>query len=418
MPRHSRCGNSYWPEISQPDSGPLEIPVLRKELGSEMKLLLLISHKVAEDRHAAVARKERPQADYDALADAVRASPGGEADILDWGSVERQAGWFLRLICRLFGYNLALALLGYQRCLRYDAVFCHGESVALPLALLISLLPRRPRIVAMAYYFVGRRYALWYRVLRVDRGLDTIFTLSREQYERGLRLKIPESKLTLLDSCGYVDEDFFGVSAEMAANRRQICSTGLEYRDYETLIGAVADIPDVKLKIDPNSPWSLHRSGIGGEQLPPNVEIVRLKLGASRQLYSESAVVVIPLHINPIGAGSTTLVEAMLMGKPVIVTRSQDGTFAGRADLIDGDNLLMVDAGDVAGLRQAICRLVNDEDLRRDIGLRARNWAERHARRARWLEIMIGALRGCPVAQTAPVGRSPLGMGISEISIR
>lgn len=384
-----------------------------------MKLLLLISHKVAEGRHVAVANNERPQADYDALVDAVRADRGGEADILDWGSVEQQAGWFLKLICRFFGYNVALALLGYRQCFKYGAVFCHGESVALPFAFLISLRSRRPRHVAISYYFVGRRYALWYRVLRADRGMDTIFTLSREQYARGRELKIPPSKLILLDSCGYVDEKFFSVGVHGAVNDRQICSTGLEYRDYETLIGAVADIPDVKLKIDPNSPWSLHRSGIGEEQLPPNAEIVHMKLGASRQLYSESAAVVIPLHINPIGAGSTTLVEAMLMGKPVVVTRSRDGTFAGRRDLIDGDNLIMVDAGDVSGLRDAIRRLMSDDKFRRDIGASARIWAQKHASRAKWLEIMIGALRGSPVSRSASISREPrLGVGISKISIQ
>jgi glycosyltransferase involved in cell wall biosynthesis len=381
--------------------------------GGGLKLLLLISHKVAEGRHGAVANDERPQADYDALAEAVRAIPGGQADILDWGSVERETGWFIRLIRRLYGYNVALALLGYQRCREYDAVFCHGESVALPFAFLISLRSRRPRHVALAYYFVGRRYALWYRVLGADRGMDTIFTLSREQYARGRRLNIAEDKLILLDSCGYVDQKFFSVVTGITADERQICSTGLEFRDYETLISAVAELPDVKLKIDPNSPWSLHRSDVGGEKIPPNVEIVRMKLGASRQLYSESAAIVIPLHVNSIGAGSTTMVEAMLMGKPVIITRSQDKTFAGRKDLVDGENLIMVDVGDVPGLRDAIGRLMTDRELRRHIGVRARKWAEQHASREQWLEIMIGALRGAPVRLEVSVGGKPsLGIGI------
>jgi glycosyltransferase involved in cell wall biosynthesis len=378
-----------------------------------LKLLLLISHRVAEGREEAVAGGERPQTDYDALAEAVRAIPGGQADILDWGSVDRETGWFIRLIRRLYGYNVALALLGYQHCHEYDAIFCHGESVALPLAFLISFRSRRPRHVAIAYYFVGRRYALWYRLLGADRGMDTIFTLSREQYARGRRLNIAEDKLILLDSCGYVDGKFFSAVTGIAVDERQICSTGLEFRDYETLIRAVAELPDVKLKIDPNSPWSLHRNGVGGGQLPPNVEIVHMKLGASRQLYSESTAVVVPLHANSIGAGSTTMVEAMLMGKPVVITRSRDKSFAGRKDLVDGENLIMVDTGDVAGLRDAIRRLMTDHELRRHIGVKARKWAEHNASREQWLEIMIGALRGAPVRLDVSIGGQPsLGVGI------
>jgi hypothetical protein len=122
------------------------------------------------------------------------AVPGGQADILDRNSVDREAGWLVRLVRRLCGYNIALALLGYQRCYQYDAVFSHSELVALPFAFLIRPRSRRPRHVTTAYYLTGRRNALLYRLLGVHRGIDTIFTLSREQFETGRQLKIPEKK--------------------------------------------------------------------------------------------------------------------------------------------------------------------------------------------------------------------------------
>src|SRR5260370_17272630 len=62
-----------------------------KETGS-VKVLLLIPHRLADDRHEAVRRGDRPQADYDALAEAVCTEPGGQADILDWHSVEQEGG--------------------------------------------------------------------------------------------------------------------------------------------------------------------------------------------------------------------------------------------------------------------------------------------------------------------------------------
>jgi glycosyltransferase involved in cell wall biosynthesis len=363
-----------------------------------MKLLLLIPHKLADERHELARNGERPQADYDALAEAVRVLPGGQADILDRNSVDRIGGWLIPLMRRLCGYDMALALLGFQCCHQYDAVFPHCEGIALPLAVLLRLRSRRPRCVTTAYYLYGRRNALWYRLLKAYRGLDIILTQSREQYETGLQQKIPESKLLFLESCGYVDARFFSTETGEAVDERQICSAGLEFRDYETLVRAVAELPDVKLKFDPASPWSLHRSAVGQAQLPPNAEIVHMKLGAVRQLYAESAAVVIPLHTNTTGAGSTTLVEAMLMGKPVIITRARDKSFAGRRDLIDGEHVIMVDAGDVPGLRNAIERLMTDQELRRRIGVKARDWAKQHANREQWLEIMIGALRGAAVS--------------------
>jgi len=366
-----------------------------------VKALLLIPHRLAHDRHEAVRRGDRPQADYDALAEAIRAQPGGQADILDLHSVEREGGWAVRLIRRFRDYNWALAVLGFQRCHEYDVVLTHGENVGLPFALLISTLSRRPRHVTTAYYFTGKRNFLWYRALGAHRSIDKIFTLARRQYEVGReRLRISEDKLVHVEACGFIDAKFFGTAMAQAVNERQICSAGREFRDYGTLLRAVATLPDIKLKIDPSSPWSLHKSEVEGLSIPPNAEICRMEMGAVRNLYAESAVVVIPLYDNPIGAGMTTVAEVMAMGKPAIVTSPKDNGFAGRPDIIDGENFLAVDVGDVAGMRSAIERLMNDGELRRRIGANARKWAEKHAGRQEWLDIVIEAMSG-PMAGSA-----------------
>lgn len=359
-----------------------------------MKMLLLVSGNLADNRHDPVREGVRPKADFDALAEAVRALPGGHADILGINAIEQEGGWLTRLAGRYLSQFIALALLGYQHCDQYDVIYSHDEGVASPLAFLLWLRPWRPRHIANAFYLTGWRNAFWYRVLGVHRGLDTLFTVSREQYETGLKLKIPVSKLKLLESCGHIDAGFFLSATGRPVNERQICSAGREFRDYGTLLAAVAELPTVKLKIDPASPWSRQQDTAGHSQLPPNTELAYMKIGEVRQLYAESAVVAVPLRTNPIGAGSTTMLEAMLMGKPVIITRSRDGSFAGRRDLIDGEHVIMVDPGDVAGWRKAIERLMGDPELRSRIGAKGREWAVRYTNRKQWLEIMIDALRG------------------------
>jgi glycosyltransferase involved in cell wall biosynthesis len=371
-----------------------ELHVVARKTGS-MKVLLLIPHKLDDHRHEATRKGDRPQADYDALAEALRRMPGGQADILDWNSVVRDRGWLVQVVRRLCGLKWALAVLGYQRCRQYDAVFSHSEIVGLPFAMLISTLSPRPRHVTTAYYLFGKRNVLWYRLLRVQRNIDKIFTLALGQYKTGReQLRLSDSKLVHVDACGYVDTKFFSSCAVQNVNERQICSVGLEFRDYGTLLKAVAELPDVKLKIDPSSPWSLHHSELGHLKVPPNVEICHMELGSVRRLYAESAVVVIPLRDNPIGAGTTTLVEVMSMGKPAIVTKSKDNSFAGRRGIVDGDNVVMVDVGDVGGLRCAIDLLIGNQELRERIGANARNWANKHAGREQWANIVIGALSG------------------------
>jgi glycosyltransferase involved in cell wall biosynthesis len=119
-----------------------------------------------------------------------------------------------------------------------------------------------------------------------------------------------------------------------------------------------------------------------------------MKLGDVRSLYAESTAVVIPLRVNPMGAGTLTMVEAMLMGKPVIITRSRDGSFAGRQDLVDGKHVIMVNPGDVSGMRNAIERLMTDKELREQIGKMGRVWALQHTNRVQWLKIMMGVFGG------------------------
>jgi glycosyltransferase involved in cell wall biosynthesis len=379
---------------------PLNIDAPKKKVRPKsdcMKVLLVINIHINERREA-VERGERPKLEYDALAEAVRALPGGQIDILDYDSVDREGGWLIRLSRHLFGYNAALALLGYQRSRQYDALLSATESLALPLSLLLRLRRVRPRHVTTAYYLSNWRKALFLRLLGAHRGLDTIFTHSKEQYESALQLHIPKSKLVLQESCGYFDVQFLSAETGKIVNERQICSAGLMFRDYETLLAAVAELPFVKLKIDPTSPSADHRCTVDHVRMPPNAEIVHMKLGEVRSLYAESAAVVIPLRANSMGAGTTTMVEAMLMGKPVIITRSRDGSFAGRQDLTDGEHVIMVDAGDAPAWRKAIERLMTDAELRRRIGAKGREWALRHTNREQWLEIFVEALRGPPGA--------------------
>jgi glycosyltransferase involved in cell wall biosynthesis len=363
----------------------------RKIVGT--KVLILIPQKLSDERHEAVCQGSRPQADYDAVAVALREAPGGKGDILDLSSVERERHWLIQLVRRLFGPYWALAALGHLRRAEYDVVFSHSEIVGLPFAL-FGVLRRRPRHVMTAYYLSGKRNALWYRALRIHRHVDTIFTQARQQHEIGRKaLRLPSDKLVHVEGCGFIDSKFFAATPVVPVKEGQICSAGREFRDYETLIAAMDGLPDVRLRVDPNSPWSLQVDGLASLKLPPNVETCRMEFGTVRLLYAESAVVVIPLHSNLIGAGTTTLVEAMSMGKPVIVTMSKDGTFAGRAGLVDGQNLILVESHNVTELRNAIARLMGDPELRARIGTNARRWAQRHAARDQWLGTILQALR-------------------------
>jgi glycosyltransferase involved in cell wall biosynthesis len=71
--------------------------------------------------------------------------------------------------------------------------------------------------------------------------------------------------------------------------------------------------------------------------------------------------VVLPLRDGESDFGQTTVVQALSLGKAVVATRSP-----GVVDYVhEGVEGFLVDAGDVAGYRDAVLRLVGDDGLRR-----------------------------------------------------
>jgi glycosyltransferase involved in cell wall biosynthesis len=143
-------------------------------------------------------------------------------------------------------------------------------------------------------------------------------------------------------------------------------------RDYATLVAAAKEL-DIDIKIAADSPWFRQELNISAEVLPPRVEARSYQTyQALRHLYAESRLVVVPLLDVPFSAGYTVILEAMAMGKAVIVSRIKQ-----RDDfIIDGWNGVYVTPGDVAGLRDRIRFLLDRPDEVRRLGANARMTVE------------------------------------------
>ena len=122
--------------------------------------------------------------------------------------------------------------------------------------------------------------------------------------------------------------------------------------------------------------------------MPPNVFVRRYEYHELRDLYARSSVVAVPLYENDFQAGITTLLEAMAMGKPVIVTHT-----SGQAEVItDGVNGLSVAPADGEGWHKAIVRLQNDSELRDRLGKNARHWLQTNAPLSHWASTVKNTL--------------------------
>ncbi|MDB5058703.1 MAG: glycosyl transferase group 1 [Chloroflexi bacterium] len=279
-----------------------------------MSTLLVINATINPDMATAIARGERPRKDYLELQRAL------DATILDLASVE-QHRW-TRVLKRVGGTGLAQAALAWRWSSQYDAVFVDQETTGTILGALNRLRRRRPRLVMIAHLLTPTKKRMLLRFLGMRHTTDCLIVHSTPQREAAVtHLGLKPEQVSLLP---YQTDPLFWTSRSHAP-KRQICSAGLEYRDYDTLVEAARDL-DVAVTIAAASHWSRHEAGLGSDKLPGNVRVVSLDYAALREAYADSLFVVVPLHDADNQAGITTILEAMAMGKAVVVSHTRGQT--------------------------------------------------------------------------------------------
>jgi glycosyltransferase involved in cell wall biosynthesis len=243
----------------------------------------------------------------------------------------------------------------------------------------------------------------FYRWLKVFRQMDTIFVYSTAQYDFACEeLGIPRDTIRLISF--HADHRFFRPMRDVASKASQVCAAGLEWRDYATLVRAVAETKSLFLRLAAASPWcKSSATELDPATLPAHISTGAYDYFDLRTLYAESSFVVVPLFQNDFQAGVTTILEAMAMGKAVIVTST-----IGQTDVITHEeNGLYVAPGDVAGLAAAIERLRHDSELRDRLGRSARRWVEEHATLDRWVADIVAGLRDSNSCEPHGPGYTP-----------
>jgi glycosyltransferase involved in cell wall biosynthesis len=283
------------------------------------RILLVISADPAPDTFGEIAAGRQPRKDYLALRDALT------ADLLT-PSMATTTG-ASRALARTGGKAAALAWAAFQRRNDYDTIFTDNEGTGLPLALLLrSARSGRPRHVCLSHYLSTASKRALFQLgagWRIDRLIVHSTAQSRVAVET---LGMPAKQIALLPY--FADERFWDPALappDVSASRPMICSAGLEFRDYTTLIAAARDL-DVDVRIGAASHWARHNAFGASSTLPANVTVSSYNYQQLRDLYARARFVVVPLRDVDNQAGITTILEAMAMGKAIVVTRTRGQT--------------------------------------------------------------------------------------------
>ncbi|MBI4215499.1 MAG: glycosyltransferase [Parcubacteria group bacterium] len=152
-------------------------------------------------------------------------------------------------------------------------------------------------------------------------------------------------------------------------DRGLIVSVGADRdRDYRTLFLAAEQLAQLKFIV------CCGRKNVEGLKIPGNVEVkINVSPLTTREILSKAEIAVLPLRETLRASGQLAMLDAMLMGKPVIVSKTRGVVEA--YGLEDKKQALLASPGNVLRLVQAIGDLHSNGNLRSKLGFSARKLA-------------------------------------------
>ena len=250
----------------------------------------------------------------------------------------------------------------FRQAPNFNIVITVGSLEGLAFAALQNLRQRRPvHVMYDCYWYAGnalRRAWMRFCLRQVD-CCAVWASVEGERYAKALG--VPRSKFRFTAHHHSLNDYAFQI-----ADKGYVFTGGNSDRDYGFFFEGVRDLP-VKCILATNRPDLL-----AGMDIPSNIQIVSVSASEFRQLMAEARIVVMPVRADLLRtAGQQSILNAMYMGKPVILTDPQGGK-----DYIEhGKTGLLVSQGDVEGLRAAIKDLWEQPDKARVMGERAKTYA-------------------------------------------
>jgi glycosyltransferase involved in cell wall biosynthesis len=246
-----------------------------------------------------------------------------------------------------------------------DLVFCTGEDVGLPIAILRKLQQKQFKIVMSVMAPDRLRFRSIARCFNLQSQV-ALFIADTQFKVDGLINHLNLNAAQVYLNSVQTDVNFFKPGESALKSRPLIASAGLERRDYQTLAIATQDL-DVDVKICAVSPNGSSKTKVAFPAvMPANMTSRHYDWHEFVQLYRDADVVVVSLLQNYYSAGLTTLVEALACRRPVVMTRTP-----GLGEkLIDLGVAIGVEPGDAIGMQQAIEAVLQHPEMAAEMAQR------------------------------------------------
>jgi glycosyltransferase involved in cell wall biosynthesis len=270
-----------------------------------------------------------------------------------------------------YGGDFATILASAREVNRADVVFSTVDTVGIPLMLLARARVVRPPFVYAAIGLPERLEQI--RSDRVRRlyarslaGASAIVAYSQHEadvLEQWLRQHGAEVSVEFVPFG--VDVDSFRPPVEPPD--LDVVSVGADpHRDVELLLRVARALQEARFLVVTTP----ERAALLGD-LPANVSVeTDLPFDEMRRRLERARVVALPVRENSYSGATTVLLQAMALGKPVVVTKT--AAIATGYGLEDGANVRLVRPGDAEGFKAALADVLGDGGRATALGARAR----------------------------------------------
>ena len=347
------------------------------------KILVLATAGLKPDQMADKDNQRYPRVDYLELKHLL------DIDVLNYSIYDRTyLGSTLRFLETHIRSDLYLTWLGWRARQHYDLVFTMSERAGIPFAGLRQSGPRSHPFVTMFQSWSWRQEAVITN-LHLFNTMSSIAVHCQSMKCHLNSLGAPLAHITVLPYS--VDHHFFKPLQHVDRRPDLIMSVGeIRSRDYSTLLTAVDGL-SLRLVVAASGSWYAREKNTRFHtSIPDNTTVTgHMSSIQLRQLYAQSQFVVLPVYDTVFSAGSTVVMEAGCMGRAVIATCSQGITDY----VIDGVTGILVEPGNPAALRDAICYLLNHPEEARRLGQNARQRVETEQNLDIYVECMAQQLQ-------------------------
>jgi glycosyltransferase involved in cell wall biosynthesis len=292
-----------------------------------------------------------------------------------------------------YGGDFASVLASLRRANRADVVFSTVDTVGIPALLLRRARLLRPPLVYVAIGLPERLVRL--RTERIRRlyasalaSCEVVIAYSEHEVDvlrewagrRGARATVEFVPFG-------VDVESFRPGTEETAD--DVVSVGADpHRDFALLVDVAARMPQTSFRIITTRE---HARALSAP--PANVAVeTDLPFAEMRARLAGARVVALPVRDNSYSGATTVLLQALALGKPVVVTRTR--AIASGYGLVDGANCRLVPPGDQEALTSAVADLLGDDEQARALGSAARAHVERDLTWGRYVERIEALLLG------------------------